>query len=164
MDSNESKTSTVPAVLGQKDVPGMLLQVEEQIRLLKKGMPAQAHTTSELPGFGKINDIKTVDALLKAASSVQGKYDGYMEAGKKLMPDGMKIPTFKLGKSTYNQWMEDIKGAIIVVANKTQLDKLNLVKATLKENLSAEAKLAAGLASIGVILTEGLITDDEGGE
>lgn len=157
MSKNQDTTAqeaTLPAKVTQKDVPTMLQMVTEQIKTLKGGLPSEPHTTSELPGFGKIVKMNKVDELIKAASSVIEREKAYKHASTIVMPKGMKVPTFKINGSTKEQWIEDITARVAVVANKTQLEKLYKAKKTLEENLSAEAKLERDLANLKGMLTE----------
>ena len=157
MATKETKKETGVAILSASsltvnDVPSMLELVNNQIKELRGGMPDQPHTTESLSGFGRIKDIKTVQELLKAASVVMAKQKAYDDAAKKLLPKGIKKPAFKLNGSTSEQWLADIQGRIAIVANKEKLDKLNSIKKTLEENLSAEAKLANDLKKIQDLL------------
>jgi hypothetical protein len=148
----KASTSTEVAVMGQGDIPKMLDMVNDQIKKIKGGLPDQPHTDKELPGFGKVANIKTVDDLIKAASMVRAKEKAYNEAAKEIIPEGMKKPVFKLQGITAGRWIEDISARVIVVGNKEQLDKLIKVKKKLEENLSAESKLARDLVEIQSIL------------
>lgn len=150
----ETKSSSLPAVLGQNNVPTMLEMVKKQINAIKGNLPPQSHTTSELPGFGKINQIKTVDLLIKAASMVIGKSNMYNEAAKEIIPVGIKAPAYKLEGSTKEQWLSDIKARVAIVANKTQLDKLNKIRTTLEDSLSEEARIANNLDKVRNLLLE----------
>jgi hypothetical protein len=128
--------------------------VAKQIKALKGNLPSQPHTTKELPGFGKIGSVNVVSDLIKAASTVIERERAYLAAAIIVMPDKIKIPPFKINGSTKDQWVEDIKARVAIVANKTQLDKLQKIKTTLEANLTAEAKLERDLAGIGNLLTE----------
>jgi hypothetical protein len=152
----KKKKETTVALLGQNDVPTMLEQVNARIKAIKGELPEATHTTSNLPGFGKIAEIKTVDMLIKAASSVLGKEAAYKAAAKEIIPEGIKTPQFKIEGSTAKQWLDDIKNRVVVVGHKEQLTKLNSIKTELEANLSAEAKLANSLAKI-----KGILTDEE---
>ncbi len=145
---NEVKETTEVALLGRKDVPTMLEKVTEEIKLIKGELPDSPNTSVELPGYGRIVTINSVDQLIKAASSVISRADAYKLAAKEVVPEGMKIPVFKLGGATKAQWIEDIKGRIIIVGNQAKLDMLYKVKGELEQNLSAEAKLANSLSKI----------------
>ena len=148
--SVKEATTTEVALLGQSDVPTMLAQVNEQIKSLKGGSDSASLTNEDLPGFGKIENIATVDNLIKAASSVMGKNAGYVAAAKEIVPSGIKIkvPAFKIGKYTAKQWLEHIASRVILVSNKEKLSLLNEVRVTLENNLSGADKLANDLAAI----------------
>lgn len=145
-------TPVLPATLGQKDIPTMLEMVNKQIATIKGNLPETPVTTAVLPGFDKIEDIKTVEELIKAASSVIGKSDAYAKAAEVVYP-GKKAPKFKIEGFTREQWLDHITSRLIMVANKAELDKLIATKKLLEENLSAEAKLANDLAKIRDMLT-----------
>jgi len=151
---SEEKTTTTLATLGVADVPKYLDQVNQLIKDIKGNLPKSPNTNENLTGFGKINEIKTVAELLKAASMIMGKKAGYEAAAKKLLPEGYKVPTFKINGNTADHWLEDIQARIIVVYNKEKLEKLEKIKKTLEENLSAEAKLANDLLKIQNLLKE----------
>jgi len=150
---SEEKTTTL-ATLGVADVPAYLEQVNKLISEIKGNLPKAPNTNENLTGFGKISEIKTVSELLKAASMIMGKKAGYEAAAKKLLPEGYKVPTFKINGNTAAHWMEDIQARIIVVYNKEKLEKLEKIKKTLEENLSAEAKLANDLAKIKALINQ----------
>ena len=157
--SEETKNKGIVAVLQKdkptiEDIPSLLEDVNKKIDAIRGNLPKQPHTTKELREFGKVSDIKTVNRLLEAASVVIAKENAYKEAAKLLLPEGFKVPTFKINGSTPKQWLEDIQARIVVVANKEKLDALAKIKKTLEENLSAEAKLANDLKKIQGILSE----------
>ena len=142
------------ANLGQDDIPGMLKVVNAKIDALRKGIPSTPKTTGNLPGFGRIADITTVEELVKAHSSVIGRAKAYRASAKTLVPKEIKTPLFTLGGSTEKEWVDDIKSKVIVVAHKEELEKLDKVKAKLEDNLSSKAKLAKDLQEIGTILMD----------
>jgi len=138
----------------QADIPAMLETVVKKIKLLKKGVEDKPQTTGELDGFGKINDIKDVDTLIKAYSSVTNRQKCYDEAAKEMLPEGVKKPVFKLNGFSAEQWLADIKKRTVEVGFQQELAKLNKVKTKLEANLSAEAKLAKDLKDIANILVD----------
>ena len=141
------------AKLTSSDIPGLLKQVTGQISAIKKDLPKQPHTTGELAGFGAIEKISTVEQLIKAASSVEGRMEAYAKAAKRV-PEGIKIPSFKTNGSTGVQWLSHIDSRMIIVGNKEKLDKLNKVKEKLERNLSEKDKLANDLKDIANILND----------
>lgn len=141
-------------MLGQNDIPAMLAKVNDQIKAIKGGMPKEAKTTGELPGFGKIKDIKTVSDLIKAHSAVVNRAAMYKASAAAILPEGIKTPPFILEGSSESAWVTDISSRIVDVAHKASLDKLNKVKTMLESNLSAEAKLAKDLGDIANLLSE----------
>ncbi len=141
------------AKLTSGDIPSLLEKVIEQISTIKKDLPKQPHTTGELAGFGAIEKISTVEQLIKAASSVEGRMGAYVKAAKRV-PEGIKIPSFKTDGSTGNQWLAHIDSRMIIVGNKEKLDKLNKVKEKLERNLSEKDKLANDLKAIEEILND----------
>jgi hypothetical protein len=155
-----AKKKAEVALLGQHDIPGFLDTVKKQIASIKGDLPNTPKTTGELPGFGKIENIDKVETLIKAASSVLGREKAYYEAAEEIMPRNtegknlIKVPEFKLEGSTKDAWIDHIKSRMIIVANKTKLEKLEKIKRKLEENLSAEAKLANDLKEIQGIIDE----------
>ncbi len=126
------------------EVPKLLEHVNKQIAAIKEGIPDTPITNEELPGFGKIEDISTVDDLLKAGSMVRGKEKLYKEVAKELIPvkSTIKVPKFKLGNHTSQEWMSHIKARIVIVGNYENLRLLEEARDILKTELSAEAKRA----------------------
>ena len=162
MAKKNAKTTAVakkeaPAInlakLTSDDIPGLLEKVNEQIGAIRKDLPKQPHTTGELAGFGAIEKIGTVEQLIKAASSVEGRMEAYAKAAKRV-PEGIKIPPFKTNNSTGVQWLAHIDSRMIIVGNKEKLDKLNQVKEKLERNLSEKDKLANDLKAIEEILND----------
>jgi len=147
-------STTALSIMGTNDVPAMLEAVTKQINSIKEGLPKQNKTTGELTGFGKIENLKTVDTLIKAASSILGKQKAYIEAAKEIIPEGVKVPVFKLNGSTPDAWLSDIKSRVVLVANKERLDKLTKIQKTLESNLSVKDKLARDLQDIQAILND----------
>ena len=150
------KTDDAPnlALLTKDDIPALLEKVLDQIKAIKGDLPKEPQTTGELQGFGKIESITTVSKLIAAASNVRAKEEYYNNAAKEIIPEGLSIPPFKVDGHSAGTWISHIKSQIILVANKTKLDKLNQVKAKLEQNLSKEAKLAKDLASIQDIIND----------
>jgi len=147
-------STTSLSTMGTNDVPAMLEAVTKQINSIKEGLPKQNKTTGELTGFGKIENLKTVDTLIKAASSVLGRQKAYAEAAEEIIPEGVKIPAFKINGSTAAAWISDIKSRVVLVANKERLDKLTKIQKTLESNLSVKDKLARDLQDIQEILND----------
>lgn len=140
--------------LGQDSIPGMLEQVVAQIKSIKGDLPDVPETTESLSGFGKIADIKSVAELIKAHSMVVNKERVYKESAKEILPEGIKLPPFKLNGASASAWVRDIKSRVVIVANKEKLDKLNKIREKLESNLSAEAKLKKDLEDIAKIIVD----------
>src|SRR4030042_75104 len=141
------------ATLGQADIPGMLKIVLAKIKELKGNMPETSKTTGSLPGFGKIKEIKTVEDLIKAHSSVVGRQVAYNASAAALDVNVDKFP-FKIEGSTTEEWVNDIKATINIVKNKVALDKFDQVRIKLESNLSAKMKLAKDLEDCQNILID----------
>lgn len=152
----KEENTTQIALLGQNDVPKMLSQVIAQIKLIKGNLPETPQTNGNLPGFGKIQTIATLDELIKATSMINGKSEAYKKAAELIVPIGVKKPTFTIDGMSVDNMINHIKLRAIEVGNKEKLAKLNKIKSTLEENLSAEAKLANDLKKI-----QGMLTDEE---
>jgi len=141
--------------LGTNDVPVLLEKVNEKINEIKKGIPKEVTTKGKiLEDFGRIEDIDDVETLIKAASMVLGKEKAYKEAAKVVVPAGIKVPQFTISGHKAKDWIEAIESRVVEVAYKTELKKLEEVKKTLEENLSAEMKLANDLKKIATILKD----------
>jgi hypothetical protein len=158
--AKESKSATGLVAANhytKDDVPGLLEKVVAQIAKLKGNMPEKPQTTGDLSGFGKIEEIKDLQDLIKAHSSVVTKAKFYDESAAALIPPaaGVKTPKLLLDGHPAEAWIRDIQARVMVVAHQNELEKLEKVKAKLEENLSAEAKLAKDLGEIATILTEG---------
>ena len=138
----------------QENIPEMLQTVNDQIKRIKGDLPQATKTTGELEGFGRINQITTVENLIKAHSMIVAKQQAFNASCDDILPDGVKKPSFKIDGSAPSSWIADIKGRIGVVAHKAQLEKLTKIKEKLEANLSAEAKLAKDLADIQNILED----------
>lgn len=143
-----TENNTLPK-LTQQNIPEMLAKVKEQIAAMSKKKEGQQKTKSSLEGFGKIDDIKEVSTLIKAHSAVVNRAAAYkVSAESGIIPDNVKVPTFKIGGHTESQWVDHITTRVAEVANKKQLDGLKEFRDTLEENLSVEMKLASKLAKI----------------
>jgi len=135
----------------------MLDSINASIKKLQGGLPVEGKTTGDLPGFGKIKDIATVDNLIKAHSSVVMKAKAYRDSAKEIIPEGIKPPSFVLNGSSESAWVDDIKARVNVVAHKAKLAKLNSIKNTLESHLSEEMKLAKDLAAISEMVLDDTI-------
>jgi hypothetical protein len=140
--------------MGVKDVPAMLEAVNKQIAAIKGNMPDKTKTTVALTGFGKIDEINTVESLIKAASTVMAKEKAYNEAAAVVMFEGMKVPAFTINGADSASWLSDIKYRVGIVANQEKLTKLMQIQKTLESNLSAKAKLAKDLADIQMMIED----------
>lgn len=153
MGTKKTTTTEVALPKTQQDIPAMLETVNKQLKALVGNTTGNTKTTGELPGFGKIKDIKTVAQLVSAHSSVVNRAAAYKASANAIIPKGIKTPPFKIGGSTESEWVADIKERVAVVANKEAIARLKKVKTLLEGNLSAEAKLAKELEEVANILT-----------
>ena len=141
----------------KEDVPGMLEKVNAAIEAIKQGIPEKKQTTGDLDGFGPIDEIDSVEQLIKAHSSVTGRARAYeasyaaLAAKSKLKK---KAPKFTIGDHSEQAWLDDIDARCIVVEHQSELKKLEQVKTKLESHLSEESKLSKDLAEIGSILSE----------
>lgn len=159
----EKKEETTNALstqgqFSQKDIPNLLEKVNEQIKALKGSAEQSVKTDVNIPSFGKIKDIKKLDELIKLHSWIQSKEEDYKNSVKNTFTaekfSGIKPPAFSLYGVSASSLYADIEFQYKLIAHKSQLDKLQKVKATLEENLSQEAKLANDLAKIANILND----------
>ena len=138
------------------DVPSLLENVNKQISSIRKNLPETTPILGTLDGFGRVEEIKTLDMLIKARSSVRMKAKVYAEECALInesTENTLKLPPFRLNSHSEKAWLEVIDARIILVGNETQLKKLQEIKKTLEDNLSAEAKLANDLARISRMVT-----------
>jgi len=145
------------AQMGQEGIPALLEKVTEQIKAIRGDMPSENKTTGSLQGFGKIADIKDVATLIKAYSSVDNRQKAYDAAHSSMeaeLKQSFKKPGFYLDGSSAEAWKQDILSRVIVVANKTKLDKLNKIKSKLEANLSAEDKMKKDMMEVASLLEE----------
>ncbi len=151
---NEIAKKTDLMNLSIQDIPSLLETVNEQIETLKGGKTeSNPAKNAVLDGFGKISDITDIQLLVKAASSVMGKAKYYKEAAEIVAKD-INVPEFSINGVTEKQWLKAVQKRIIQVMNAEKLKKLEQVRKTLEENLSAEAKLANDLKKIAEIISE----------
>lgn len=153
MSKEKSNSENLPATITRSNLPDFLAEVEKKIKEIKSGLPDAPKTKGELKGYGKISDIKSVSQLTRAAASVILRAEYYAKAAQEIGTDLKKYPN-KIDGHSVNSWLEDIKGRVVILSNKDQLDKLNAIKAKLEANLSAEDKLNRDMAEIAKILTD----------
>jgi hypothetical protein len=146
--SNKKGEVATKGQFTQNDVPAMLEQVTAQLESLAGDTTKKPKTENvELPGFGLLNNIEDVQQLIKAHSSINAKEAGFKASVKELKLT-LKLKPFTVNGIAPDVWKKDIAARISIVANKVQIAKLKKIKATLEENLSAEAKLANDLKAI----------------
>ena len=131
--------------------------MDEKISSLKAGTKTEPSTKGKsLEGFGQIEQISSVMELLKAKSSIQARAAAYKTAAKDL-PEGIKAPPFKISGLSAEAWISDINDRIVLVYNKTQLDKLTQVKNKLESHLSEDMRLQRDLGNIAELLSSELV-------
>ena len=166
-ETKKNDELAVPAknliTMTQDDIPAMLDKVNAQIAAFRKGLPKENKTTGNLTGFGPIAQINNLSHLIQAYTMVSSKEAAFKETCSipGLIPEGIKAPVFKIDGSTPSAWLDDIRGKIVEVAHKTQLDKLTKIKTTLESNLSQKAKLAKDLLEINQMLVGDEDVSDE---
>lgn len=157
-DKKESTgESQVPALnvnaLTTQDVPALLKRVGAQISALKGNIPNAAKDLGVFEGIGKLQDMKTVEVLLKVLSILRAKESAYKTAVTEAQVELKKYP-FKINKHSASVWATAITYRIGIVKNEVELKKLEKVQKILKDNLSAEAKFANDMKSATAILFE----------
>lgn len=138
--------------MGQEAIPGMLKQVLQKIREIKGLIPTESSITATLQGFGKLDDIKSVEELVKAHSVIIAKERAYNESAKDLGLSTKKYP-YMLHGHRATAWISGIQRRVVLVAHKSELDKLNKIKAKLEANLSTKDKLRKDLEDISKLLS-----------
>ena len=154
-----TKKTTAVATQGQltqQDIPAMLEQVKQQIASMSIAKDGFEKTSDSLDGFGKIEDIKSVSDLIKAHSAVTNRAKAYKASASEIVPEGIKVPLFSIGKHSESQWVNHITSRVSEVANEKKLTRLRSFQKTLEENLSTEMKLANEMAKIAADLEAGL--------
>lgn len=149
-DSEVLSLSTVT----QDNIPAMLKIVTDQIKALK-GESGISTITASLPGFGVVKDIKTVESVVKAHSMLTAKSNAYTASAKALGIKLAKFP-FKEQGHSLSEWVDALTVRLNSVKNEQALAKLEKAKVILKDNLSQEMKLQAGLKDI-----QSLLLDDQ---
>lgn len=152
----KAKKSTEVAILTQNDVPSMLETIEAQIKSLSMKTNSGKETSNPLTGFGRVEEISTVEDLIKAHASVRERSESYKRSAKDIVPTGIKIPEMILDGHTTEEWLSHIQSRVGEVTNEKKLASLKEMKKTLESNLSAELKLANDLAKIKKELEDGL--------
>ena len=141
------------STITREDLPAMLEQVIEKISALTptKKSPSESVKGTELPGVGLIENLKTVDSVVKAHSMVSAKEKAYDEAVVNL---GLKPTKYKLKLNgiSATRWQDALLGVVSEIENKVQLKNLNEIKKKLEDNLSEDAKLAKAFGDIQKIL------------
>lgn len=152
----ESKEIAVSSQFTQKDIPTLLEKVNAQIKDLKGDREKAQRITGTLGNFGKISDITDTNTLRGAYAYITRKVEAinsFNDEFKKAAPIA-KINAYKEGGATVEQWQEEIIMQYKEVAYKEQIEKLEKVKKSLQDNLSAEAKLAETLKDIAADLND----------
>jgi hypothetical protein len=144
--------SQLPTKLTADTIPVMLEQVKNQIKEITGGGVKSEITNGSIPGFGKINDIKTLDNIIKATSSVTGRAKAYKEAAELVVPTGVKKPQFKIDGMSEAAMVNHLKARAIEVGRKEQLDVLKKIQKELEDNLTAEQKRENSLAKIQALI------------
>lgn len=152
---SQDQKETGIAVLTQSDIPTMLETVKNQIKQLSSKSDAVSKTSNSLTGFGTIDNIATVEDLIKAHASVFERGRAYDKAAAAIVPSGIKVPPFILDGHNEKDWLDHISSRVGEVANEKKLTKLREYAVILESNLSAEFKLANDLAKIKADMEEG---------
>lgn len=153
MKKQEEQQSMLPALTNKDDIPKYLDQIKAAIAKIKGGMPDKPKATGDLQGYGKIENIKSVSDLVRAAASVRLRAREYTEAATALGVNLKKYPA-KIDGFSAETWLNDIEQRVNIIANKDKLEKLEKIRKTLEDNLSAEAKFARDMASVHGFLNE----------
>lgn len=154
------ETTTAVSVQGQfttNDVPALLAQAQAKLEELSG--PAKGEVkeiTSSLPGFGRIQDIDSLEVLIKAASSIRGKEAGYKAAFKKDFAGltGKKQPAFAIEGHSASLWIKNLQGRYVEIASKEEIAKVKEAISILEDNLSKDAKFNASMQKIAGIFRE----------
>lgn len=136
----------------QENIPAMLETITEKIASLK-GASVKVPSTKgkDLPGFGRLEEIKCLETLIKAHSSVSGKSAAFDKshailAGK----DGKKVP-HKIEGLAPSTWLTEIQERYNEVSHEAEIKQLEEAKKLLEASLSEKDKLNNTLSKIGAM-------------
>lgn len=163
--SGVQKNETTPAnparpivditLLDQNSIPDTLKKIDEAIAQIRKGHKEEPTTKGkQIPGLGLIENMNKVEQLIQAHSYISFQEEAYKKSAEKIVPEGIKIPAFKVAGIAAKSWYEDIEERVIVVANQEKLDKLKKLRDELAQHLSEEQKKAESLKRIEALLTD----------
>ena len=140
----------------QQSIPAMIAQVNAKIKQLSPAGSSDADAKMgdrKISGYGRLDDISTVENIVKVHSAMKEKNRAYTESAKTLGVDLKKYPIQIDGYSP-KTWIKALENRLTRVKNKVELAKLMEAKKLLEANLSAEDKLAKDLAKIQGMFTE----------
>ena len=135
-------------------IPAMLDDVNAQIKKLTGSGAKKASTLGvAYPGLSEVASINKLDDLIILSATITTKEKAYNQEIINLKLS-IKTPAFTIAGFSANVWREDIAMRIQEVAFQSQLERLNRIKSTLEENLSADQKLANDMLKIQAELNE----------
>lgn len=130
-----------------KDVPGVIANLELQLKELKKNAPDDISLDINYNGKN-IKNVTSVGELLQISASIHARNNAYSEELKRYNLETANIAPFKESDKDASQWAAIINKAIFELINKVQIEKLENAIAKLANHLDAETKLERELSSI----------------
>lgn len=149
----QQTVATLPATVDkitQEDLPSLLKVINQKISELQGDDKEDGVVASELPGFGRISDIKDPMVLRLAYSTVAKKaeaVDKYNDVFKAVAPT-IPVKNFKEGGNSTEQWQKAILSQYKKVVFKEELSKLEKAKEKIQANLSQNDRMRADLADV----------------
>ena len=152
----QSKSVVDISALNEETVPAALAKIDQKISEVTKNISTEPKTLGvNLPSFDKpISKMETVEELVLAYAYVKQYKEKFDEAASEIVPEGTKIPTFKIKDIAATTWLQDIQDRMVIVSNKEKLDKLKKVREQLAQHLTEEQKRQESLRTIAAILND----------
>lgn len=112
------------------DVPKLLELLEKELKRQKTIEETPWKAGENLSGFGNIRNEKMVTNLIRAASMILGKSEGYDKGIEWLELTGTEvpIPVFDIDGFSPEAWKHDLRLKIDIIEQKERTDKLKEFK------------------------------------
>lgn len=131
------------AVLNGKNtqMPAVLEMLDKALQSVDKITGSDYITGGNIEGFSKnVKDEQDIANLVKMAASVISRERAYNEAAENL--ELSTFPQFKIGGSTKDEWIKDIKLRIAIINNSDTINKIKEFKEKTAKFLSEEDQKA----------------------
>lgn len=155
---NDSKTShavaTIKSEMTREDIPSLIDNVNKKLEELKGNCEEKPQTIGKsIPQFGRIEELDSLNDLVQAHASIKLSIEKF-EKSLSIIPEGIKKPKYQIEGVDGEVWLKDIEARVKIVANKKAIEKLEKIKTTLENNLSAEEKWRRDMSEIAKELTD----------